>query len=44
MAEWLWMNSRLETGVYDVPGKIDENVARLKLEGMSITIDELTDQ
>jgi len=44
VAEWLWKNPKLETGVYDVPKEIDENVARLKLEGMGITIDKLTDR
>ncbi len=44
VAEWLWKNPKLDAGVYDVPKEIDENVARLKLEGTGITIDKLTDR
>jgi len=44
VAEWLWMNLKLETGVHNVPKEIDENVARLKLEGTGISKDELTSQ
>jgi len=42
-AEWiLAQRSELETRVYDVPPAIDEEVARLKLDTMGITIDVLT--
>ena len=42
VAEWLWKGEKLEPKVYDVPGEIDETVARLKLQGMGIRIDALT--
>jgi len=32
----------LKTGVYPVPAEIDEEVARLKLDAMDVTIDKLT--
>ena len=35
---------RLANDVYDVPTDIDEDVARLKLAAMEITIDELTEE
>ncbi len=35
---------RLPVDVYPVPAEIDEEVARLKLAAMGITIDELTDE
>jgi len=35
---------RMEPKVYSVPREIDELVAKLKLRGMSIEIDELTDE
>jgi len=35
---------RLPAGVHTVPAEIDEEVARLKLASMNITIDELTDE
>ncbi len=42
-AEWvLAQRGELETRVYDVPPAIDEEVARLKLDTMGITIDVLT--
>ncbi len=42
-AEWvLSRRGELETRVYDVPPEIDEEVARLKLDTMGITIDVLT--
>ena len=44
VAEWLLANPRLEAGVHNVPGEIDETVVRLKLKGMGIAIDELTYQ
>ena len=34
----------LEKRVYDVPGEIDREIARLKLESMGIKIDSLTDE
>ena len=44
VAEWLWKGERLEPRVHDVPEEIDAKVARLKLRGMGIEIDELTDE
>jgi len=42
-AEWVVKNrSRLEVKVYDVPLEIEERVCQLKLQAMSIDIDELT--
>jgi adenosylhomocysteinase len=35
---------RLPVDVYTVPTEIDQDVARLKLASMNITIDELTDE
>ena len=35
---------RLSPGVYDVPRELDEQVARLKLASMGISIDELTEE
>ena len=35
---------RLPLGVHNVPEEIDQEIARLKLEAMSITIDELTEE
>ena len=44
-AEYLVKNrGRLEPKVYVVPREIDEEVARLKLKAMGISIDELTDE
>lgn len=41
--EWLVAHGRsLEKKVYPVPGEIDKEVARLKLETMGVRIDELT--
>lgn len=37
-------NPKQKPGVYDVPRKIDEKVARIKLEGLNIQIDELTEE
>ncbi len=43
-AEWMASNAEsLEPKVYEVPTEVDEEVARLKLESMGITIDSLTD-
>ena len=44
VAEYLWKTDGLEPKVYDVPREIDETVARLKLKGMGIDIDELTEE
>jgi len=44
VAEYLWKNERLEAKVHEVPEEIDATVARLKLKGMNIEIDELTDE
>lgn len=42
-AEYMVKNaSSLDKGVYSVPVEIDKEVARLKLDSMGITIDELT--
>jgi len=37
-------HTSMEPGVLDVPGTIDEEVARLKLEAMGIAIDTLTEE
>ncbi len=44
VAEWLWEGEKLEPKVYEVPKHIDETVARLKLDGMGIEIDVLTEE
>ena len=44
VAEWLWKGEKMEPRVYDVPRSIDEIVSRLKLEGMGIEIDSLTER
>ena len=36
-------HASMERGVHTVPASIDEEIARLKLNAMGITIDELTD-
>jgi adenosylhomocysteinase len=42
-AEWaLRQGSSLRPKVYDVPGDIDREIARLKLETMGVEIDRLT--
>jgi adenosylhomocysteinase len=42
-AEYMVANCKdLEPGVYDVPEDIDNDIARLKLESMGVTIDTLT--
>jgi adenosylhomocysteinase len=44
-AEWVVSNgASLERKVYDVPREIDDEIARLKLATMGITIDELTEE
>ncbi len=43
--EWLVRNAeRLERAVHTVPGDIDDEVARLKLQSMGIEIDTLTEE
>jgi adenosylhomocysteinase len=43
-AEWVVKNSQtLKSKVYDVPREIDDEVAKLKLASMGISIDILTD-
>jgi adenosylhomocysteinase len=44
VAEWIWKSEKKEPKVYEVPRWIDERVARLKLEGMGIEIDTLTER
>ena len=44
VAEWLWKGEKLEPKVYDVPEEIDAKVARLKLSGMGVEIDVLTEE
>jgi adenosylhomocysteinase len=44
-AEWVISNAAtLERKVYDVPKDIDDEIARLKLETMGISIDQLTEE
>ncbi len=44
-AEWVIRNAAtLERKVYDVPKDIDDEIARLKLETMGISIDQLTEE
>ncbi|MCR4325731.1 MAG: adenosylhomocysteinase, partial [Patescibacteria group bacterium] len=47
-AEWLALSAAegpaLESKVYDVSGKIEETVARMKLASMGISVDELTEE
>ena len=43
-AEYLAKQPKMEPRVYDVPKDIDGLVARLKLKGMNIEVDELTDE
>lgn len=44
VAEWLWQNPPLDVKVHEVPTRIDKDVAKLKLEGMGIKIDTLTEE
>ncbi len=37
-------HAELSPGVYDVPAEIDQQVAQMKLRGMQINIDTLTDE
>ena len=43
-AEYMAKNAELPPKVYTVPTEIDETIAKLKLECMGVTIDELTDE
>ncbi len=44
-AEYMVKNAdKLENRVYSVPAEIDREIARLKLEGMGVSIDVLTPQ
>jgi adenosylhomocysteinase len=43
-AEYITKSQKLDTKVYVVPKEIDEKIAELKLNSMSIQIDELTDE
>ncbi len=38
------LKRKLDPGVYEVPGEIEDYIARLKLESMGIHIDQLTDE
>ncbi len=42
--EYLAKNPRMKVGVYSVPKEIDELVAGLKLSGMGVRIDEMTEE
>lgn len=43
--QWLAKNYRnLESGVYDVPAEIDQQVAELKLKAVGVKIDKLTEE
>jgi adenosylhomocysteinase len=42
--EYLAKNPEMKAGVYSVPKEIDETVASLKLSGMGIRIDEMTEE
>jgi adenosylhomocysteinase len=42
--EYLAKNPEMKVGVYSVPKEIDETVANLKLSGMGIRIDEMTEE
>jgi adenosylhomocysteinase len=44
VAEWIMKEEKMEPRVYDVPKRIDETVARLKLQGIGIEIDTLTER
>jgi adenosylhomocysteinase len=44
-AEFMAKNAdKLEKRVYSVPEEIDREIARIKLEGMGVKIDMLTDE
>jgi adenosylhomocysteinase len=45
MSEWVVKNQKgLEVKVHDVPGEVEDWVARLKLQSMGMEIDELTEE
>ena len=44
-SEYLYKHAdELENKVYDVPAEIDDGVARVKLQTLGVTIDELTEE
>jgi len=44
-AEYLHVHAgELENKVYNVPAEIDDGIARVKLETLGVTIDELTEE
>jgi adenosylhomocysteinase len=44
-AEWIALNhSKLENEVYEIPHEVDQEIARLKLHAMGISIDFLTEE
>ncbi len=44
-AEWIALNhAKLEKQVYEIPHDVDQEIARLKLHAMGISIDTLTDE
>lgn len=44
VAEFIWKTEKMRPDVYDVPEEIDKTVASLKLKGMGVEIDELTEE
>jgi adenosylhomocysteinase len=44
VAEWLVKKAKLTPGVYEVPAEIDQTVAKIKLQGLGIEIDTMTEQ
>jgi adenosylhomocysteinase len=44
VVEYIAKNEKMPPKVYDVPSKIDESVAEMKLAAMNVRIDELTDE
>jgi adenosylhomocysteinase len=42
--EYIAKNPKMKVGVYSVPKEIDELVAGLKLSGIGVRIDEMTDE
>jgi adenosylhomocysteinase len=44
-AEWIALNhAKLEKQVYEIPHEVDQEIARLKLHAMGVSIDYLTDE
>ena len=44
-AEWIALNhAKLENQVYELPHEVDQEIARLKLHAMGISIDYLTEE